>query len=129
LALLERMQRAQDDLHRLYEEVREYAAPLQLNLCVCRPAEVWREAWADVGRLREGTGAELREETGDGDWQCLADRFYLRQVFRNVLENALAAGGDPPRVEIRCSAATSDGQATLRVAVRDNGTGFTPEQR
>ncbi|MBV9122779.1 MAG: PocR ligand-binding domain-containing protein, partial [Planctomycetes bacterium] len=48
LNLLARAQKAQDDLHRLYEEVREYAAPIHLDTCVCDLSQVWREAWADL---------------------------------------------------------------------------------
>jgi PAS domain S-box-containing protein len=129
LEVLTRMQRAQDDLHRLYEEVREYAAPLPLQVGPCRPADVWREAWADLGPLRRQTGAELREADGADDWVCLADPFYLKQVFRNLLENALGAGGNPPRVELRCAPAQLDGRPAVRVAVRDNGPGFAPESR
>src|SRR5205807_769541 len=41
LKLLGRAQKAQDDLHRLYEEVREYAAPLRLEMQRCQLADVW----------------------------------------------------------------------------------------
>ncbi|HKB35591.1 MAG TPA: PAS domain S-box protein [Gemmataceae bacterium] len=129
LDILARMQRAQDDLHRLYEEVRGYAAPIHLATQVCRLATLWQEAWADLGPLREGKGAQLREEAGSDEWECLADPFYLKQVFRNLLENALAAGGNPPQVEIRCSSARIEGRPAVQIAVRDNGPGFDPEQR
>jgi hypothetical protein len=129
LELLDRMQRAQNDMHRLYEEVREYAAPVHLDLRLCRLASLWREAWADLGPLRDGMAAELREEAEGEDWECVADPFQLKQVFRNLLENALVAGGDPPRVKIGCSRVEIDGQEAVRIAVSDNGPGFAPEQR
>lgn len=129
LALLTRMQRAQDDLHRLYEEVREYAAPLTLKWESWRPAELWRQAWADLATLREETQAELREDAAAEDCECQGDPFYLKQVFRNVLENALGAGGAPPRVIISCTLAEINGRPALRIVVRDNGPGFAREQR
>lgn len=55
------------------------------------------------------------------------DPFQLRQVFRNLLENALAAGAD--QVVLTCEDTQLDGAAALRVTVRDNGPGFTPEQQ
>jgi PAS domain S-box-containing protein len=129
LELLARIQRAQDDLHRQYEEVRGFAAPIHLDLSVCRLANLWREAWEDLAPLREGKAAELREETGSMECECVADAFRLKQVFRNLLENALAAGGAPPRVEVHCAHAKIGGREVVRVAVRDNGPGFDPEQR
>jgi PAS domain S-box-containing protein len=129
LDLLARAQRAQDDLHRLYEEVREYAAPLNLAPRACRPAALWREAWEELGPRRAGRDTALREEGDGGDRECVADPFHLKQVFRNLLENTLDAVRDPVRVEVCCSRSESGGWAAVRVAVRDNGPGFTPEHR
>src|SRR5207248_1832586 len=123
------MQQAQDDLHRLYEEVRTYAGPLRLEMQPCRLAELWREAWADLGPVHEGTGAELREAAGADACECAVDRFYLKQVFRNLLENSLAAGGKPPRVDIRCTLVANDGREAVQIAIRDNGQGLAPECR
>src|SRR5207302_1301931 len=47
--ILARAQKGQDDLSRLFNEVRDYAAPLRLDLQPCDLADVWREAWADLG--------------------------------------------------------------------------------
>jgi signal transduction histidine kinase len=122
LDLLGRLQNAHDDLHRLYEDVREYAAPIQLHPRVCDLAQVWREAWADLAPL-----AELREETGGLDLRCLADPFQLKQLFRNLLDNALHAADDPVRVTVYCRAAQIEGMPALQVAVRDNGPGIAEE--
>ena len=63
------------------------------------------------------------------DLHCTGDPFRLDQVFRNLLDNALAAGSPPVTIEIRAAAAELDGQPALRIAVRDNGPGIAPEQR
>jgi signal transduction histidine kinase len=63
------------------------------------------------------------------DLACWVDQFRLEQVFRNILENSLAACADPVRIEITCSAAEIEGRPAVRVAVRDNGPGLTPEQK
>jgi two-component system, LuxR family, sensor kinase FixL len=127
LDLLERAQRAQDDLHRLYEEVREYAAPISLELRPCQLAEVWRQAWEDVGRLTKAKDVLLVEETTGVDLECMASRFHLTQVFRNLFDNALAAGAS--RVTVRCTPAELDGRAAIQIAVQDNGPGFAREER
>src|SRR5262249_58049079 len=54
LELLTRMQKAQDDLRRLYEDVREYAAPLQIERRTCRLAGLWRAGWGGGGRAAGG---------------------------------------------------------------------------
>jgi PAS domain S-box-containing protein len=129
LALLQRIQNAQDDLHQLFNEVGEYSAPLRLEHRLCNLAEVWREAWADLDSPHHGVTPELREEIGDADLRCAASSFHLKQVFRNILDNAVSAGGRAPRVVIRCTEGEVEGEPAVRVAVRDNGPGFTPEQR
>jgi signal transduction histidine kinase len=52
----------------------------------------------------------------------------LQQVFRNVLENALAACKDPVEITIVCATTTWHGKPALRIAVRDNGPGLNAEQ-
>jgi PAS domain S-box-containing protein len=129
LALLQRIQKAQDDLHQLFNEVGEYSAPLVLERRLCDLAGVWREAWADLGPPRPGVTAELREEVGATDLRCAASPFHLKQVFRNIFDNAVSEGGASPRVVIHCDDAEIAGEPAVRVSVRDNGPGFKPEQR
>ena len=45
LDLVHRIKLAQDDMHRLFDEVRDYAAPVNLDRSVCRLDNIWREAW------------------------------------------------------------------------------------
>jgi signal transduction histidine kinase len=129
LGLIARLQRAQDDLHHLYEDVRGYAAPLRLERHRCDLTAIWREAWANLETQRAGRAASLREGLREPEIPCSADPFRLGQVFHNILENALAACRDPVRVEVVCSATTLDGRPAVRVAVRDNGPGLNAEQR
>ena len=127
LALLTRMQRAQDDLHRLYEDVREYAGPVTVDRRTCRLAALCREAWDSLAPQRADQRARLHLVPLGVDWECSADPFLLKQVFRNLLENALAAGSD--RVEISFAADRHAARDTVRIVMRDNGPGFTAEQR
>jgi PAS domain S-box-containing protein len=126
LDMVGRVQRAQDDLHRLLEEVRGYAAPIQMSLGVHHLPRIWRDAWSDLESLRQGRQTELREEIAGLDLYCLVSPFHLRQVFRNLLENALAAARDPVVVTIR---GTEIGPGTVQIAIRDNGPGLPPEER
>ena len=129
LDLINRIQKAQDHLHHLYEDVRGYAAPIKLDKTPCDLALIWREAWAHLESARAEKQAVLREVVDGVDLRCVADPFRLEQVFRNILDNALAAASPPVAVEVRAEDATLDGQPAIRIAVRDNGPGIGPEQR
>ncbi|MBV9122505.1 MAG: PAS domain S-box protein [Planctomycetes bacterium] len=129
LDLIERVQKAQDDLHRLYEGVRAYAAPIRLEPHVCDLAQVWREAWEELGPVRANRVAELCEEIHTTERRCEVSPFHLKQVFRNLMENALSLSRGPVRITIRCTPMVIEGRPFLQVAVQDNGPGFEAEQR
>lgn len=170
--LLGRIQNAQDDLHQLYEEVREYASPLRLNPQSCRLDDLLQEAWDHLAHQRADRQAELHHGWSGLDVQypdlsrdgreapvpspptplpageagrgrstlcsnpghptepfCFADRFALRQVLRNILENSLIACEDPVQIEVDFADIQRDGRSWIQCSIRDNGPGFNPEQR
>ncbi len=127
--LVRRIQSAQDHMHRLYEEVRGYAAPIQLELEPLQLPEVWHEAWELLGPQRGQRQAGLREEIEDGMPAVRADRFRLVQLFRNLMENSLAACPDPVDVHIQCRRIPWGKHAAVEVLVSDNGPGLDPQQR
>jgi PAS domain S-box-containing protein len=129
LGYVHRIQAAQDHLQQLFNEVRGYAAPIKLEREPSSLATVWRQAWTHLNVERQGRDARLVENDGTVDLRCEVDPFRLEQVFRNIFENSLAAAADPVRVEIACSSAPVDGNAGVKVSIRDNGPGMTPEQR
>jgi PAS domain S-box-containing protein len=129
LELLERVQKSQEDLQRLFEDVRTYAAGPRLQPCRCDLRAVWREAWGDLIGLMEQTSAELHEDFDGVDPYCRADPFALKQVFRNLFENALASGAPSPRVQVVCRPAFLENQEAICIRVRDNGLGIPPQAR
>jgi two-component system, LuxR family, sensor kinase FixL len=129
LNLIGRIQKAQNHLQQLYGEVRNYAAPLKLDRQMQSVRSIWRQAWANLIDHRQGRTALLREECEGVDLHCLVDAFRLEQVFRNILENALAACSDPVEITVFCSTAQMGGQHALRIAVCDNGPGLSAEQQ
>jgi PAS domain S-box-containing protein len=129
LDLVTRVQKALDDLLHLLEDVQGYAAPIHLERGRCDLAEVWREAWENLAPARAGRDVELAEDTAGVDFHCYADHFRLRQVFRNILDNALSACKDPVRIRIACRDGSLLDQPALRVSVGDNGPGLGPEQQ
>ncbi len=129
LDLIKRLQDAQDHLHTLYEDVRSYAAPINLDKKPCNLRNVWSEAWAHLEPAAREKHAELRDLADSVDLACTADPFRLCQVFRNILENALAACSSPAVIEISAADALIGDRPATRVQVRDNGPGICAEHR
>lgn len=135
LDLVRRAQKAQRGLTLLFDDVRQYASPVQLNLAPCALPELWREVWAEVRERFPEREADLCEEFVAPP-ECQVDRFRLGQVFRNVMENSFAAcggarggPGGPVRMEVRCTEAILNSHPAVRLSLRDNGPGLGPEQR
>jgi len=129
LDLIQRTQKAQDHLRHLYEEVRGYAAPLKLDCDRWDVGDICRQAWDNLALRRQGRSASLTAAPAACDRHGWVDPFRLEQVFRNILENALAACPDPAAIAVSFAEAELDGRPALRVSVRDNGPGLNPEQR
>lgn len=128
-SLLESIQTAEDDLHRLFEQVRQYAAQIRLEPDLCDAAELWREAWAELAPARNGRQAELLEEPAGTDHHLVASPFHLKQVFRNLLHNSLTACHDQVRILIHCVEGEIEGRESIQFSVRDNGPGFAASNR
>ncbi|MEZ6125625.1 MAG: PAS domain S-box protein [Planctomycetaceae bacterium] len=127
LELTEKTRRALHDLHRHYEEVRNYAAPINLE---CRPtllSRIWETTWKNLEAVRFGRDVRLIVRPDAEDLVWTVDEHRIEQVFRNVMENSLAACTDPGVLEITGSVTTHDQGKTLHIRISDNGPGFTPE--
>jgi C4-dicarboxylate-specific signal transduction histidine kinase len=121
--LLHRAQEAQDDLSRLHEQVRQYASPIQLAHETCLLDDLVRQAWEQLELDRSGRHVEL-ELVPQARQNIWVDRFALVQVFRNLLENALAACTDPVHITVNWQ--PDSATKSLVVTIRDNGPGFEP---
>jgi PAS domain S-box-containing protein len=127
LDLVNGIQEAQDDLQRLYEEVRTYAAPLVIDRRETALRAIILEAWSQLDWRIRGREArlDLRSEVND---RCFLDAPRLVQVFRNLLDNALEACHDPVELVVDWSEIDLGGRPALRVSLVDNGPGLSPEQ-
>jgi hypothetical protein len=128
--LLAGIQEAQDHLHSLFEEVREFAAPVRLDRHRCHVGDTLAKTWEKLQSKREDREVRFRQHQPVAlDLHCHVDPFAIGQVFRNILENSLAACGDPVEIEGEFSEAQIEARPALRIALRDNGPGLGPEQR
>jgi PAS domain S-box-containing protein len=129
LALLNTIQKAQNDLQRLYDEVRGYAASIILKRGKLELREVLRSAWAHLAPMRQGRKVQFREIGGEIKPVAGVDAFALEQVFRNILENSLSMCADPVEITVLWRECQIDGKPAWKVAISDNGPGLTDEQR
>jgi len=129
LALVDRLKKASADLRRLHEEVRNYAAPIELDRDRWDLASIWRQTWKTfLHNHKFEHPPTLVENVAEVDLKCEVDAFRLDQVFRNLFENAVAACRHAARIEVECRDCEWQGRSALRVTVRDNGPGLSPDQ-
>lgn len=129
LDLTGRARKALNELHRLYEEVRSYAAPVTLETRECALSDAWEQAWTHLQEVRHDKNIRFAAHFDGTSLRCRVDPQRLEQVFRNIFENAIAASPDMGEIVLECADADIDGRAAARISIRDNGAGLTPEQQ
>jgi len=129
LRLVDCIQDAQNHLHQLYEEVRQYAAPIRLERHSYFASELVEETWAYLEQARVNRQAQLQVDESGRSLKAEVDRFMIQQVFRNILENSLAACADPVTIFFSGEITEESGQKRLHLSLRDNGPGLNPDQR
>lgn len=127
LDLAKRTRNALQDLHRLYEEVRSYAAPIHLEYRECELSSIWQKEWDNLATVRKDKRIQLQEVGSREPVRCETDIHRMEQVFRNIFENAIHACGDSGTVTVRCLTETLNGQPALRVVITDDGPGMKPD--
>lgn len=121
-------------LQNLVNEFRDYArapevsfAPVGLNELIADILVLY-----ESGQAGDSPQYLIRSELAEGLPQILADAQQLRQVFHNLIKNAIEAKGDQglPNIDIqtRLVPLQSSGllnQVGVNFSIRDNGMGFT----
>lgn len=126
--LVNKIQLALDHLHHLYEEVRDYAAPINLSYSHEDLGDIWRETWSHLEVVRRNKNVRLYERNTDIDLSCDVDRHAMQQVFRNVLENAIAVCPEEGEITVSTAESLLDSQPAIEVKFSDNGPGIKPEE-
>lgn len=126
---LSSIERAGDTLQQLFNDLRSFAGPLRLQRCATDLCRMWRRPWDDLAHLRDGRRAQVLEaETIPGLTVCV-DPFRMQQVFRNLMENSLAACHDPVRISIAAAETTIDDSPGVRIVFSDNGPGIDVKEQ
>jgi len=130
---IDKIEEANISLKSMLDEIRDYAAPINLEHREVDLSSVWRHAWANVNCNGNNGKAKLQESTNNCNLQCSVDDFRLEQVFRNIFENSLAACENAPVIQIECadSGQSCNGSSSeaVKIAIRDNGPGFAIDHR
>jgi len=130
LELIARVQQAQDQLHQLYEQVRNYAAPIVLERQSHDLGDLLTSAWESLEPQREGRSVELHANLDDTmNRRCLVDSLAIERVMCNLLENSLAACTDPVVITVDWAEQPIGEREAMQIICRDNGPGLTHEQR
>lgn len=119
------IKRAAHDLHSVFEEVRSFAAPINLHIGNCDLAQTVQNAWNNVVDSGSDCDATFLCDFHHGDLLVHADCFRIEQVFRNLFENSFAACRTSPKITVQATLVEDDCQ----IVVSDNGTGLSDLQR
>jgi two-component system sensor kinase FixL len=122
-----RIHTAQDRLTSLFQELREFASPIHLDREPHDLGWLVGQVIDELTVIHPTRRIRLDEVTGGVDLRCSVDAFRMHQVFRNLIENSIAACPDPVTIRAEWSHSPSEDPSSLRVALRDNGPGLPVE--
>lgn len=124
LDLARRAKTALQDLHRLYEEVRIYAAPIHLELREHDLSATWRKEWENLASVRQHRNFLLTEDVQCESCHCDVDIHRMEQVFQNILENAILACNDQGIIHVQCQPGSLNGHSAVCINISDDGPGM-----
>lgn len=130
MKLVQKVQKALDDLHTLLEEVRNYSAPIILERRQCDLQALIEETWIQIlGTKKIEHPPQFEIHSNENFPQsCFVDNNRISQVIRNVLENAVFACSDPGQINVRLVVSETDPDK-IRIEISDNGNGVPEDQR
>ncbi|MCA8990777.1 MAG: PAS domain S-box protein [Planctomycetaceae bacterium] len=129
LELIQRAKRAMSELQRLYDEVRNYAAPIKLDRSTFSLTHLLEETWEQVQQVHETQRVSFDVRVQSDLDTIEADRDRLQQVFRNVIENALAVSPSEGLIRVASAKCELNGQPAVRITITDDGPGLSDDQQ
>ncbi len=126
--LVRRSRSALVELQTLYEEVRNYAAPIQLDRSPQSVQNLCDEAWGNLADQWRSLRIRLVFRCQPSpDVQC--DRHRMVQVIRNIFENSLSVAPNDSKIFVDCSPIQRDDGPRVQVRISDQGPGLNEEQQ
>jgi signal transduction histidine kinase len=121
-----RIQSALDHLNVLYEEVRNYAAPIRLDLENVRLDRAIERVWQNLKPLWQSHRTQFHiEQPGHFRATVQADGHRLEQILTNLLQNSIQAASDDG--QINCIMECIADRKLWALHIDDNGPGIPDE--
>ncbi|MEW4486450.1 PAS domain S-box protein [Thalassoglobus sp. JC818] len=128
LKLVTQSQEALGELQRLYEEVRNYAAPIILDLADIDIVRLCQQTWNHLTGANSAVPVQLKMDNQLVAKTIRCDASRMAQVFRNVFENALAVSPANSEVCVNLTDFNVNGKRVIEILIDDFGPGLTDEQ-
>ncbi len=125
--LLERIEEAQDHLLGLYEEVKNYAAPILLQREPCNLRRLIEQI--ETTTASKSPTVRFRNSFHRDELTCNIDRQAIAQVLKQVVKNAMESGSASPEIEFASDADQLDGLPAITVIISDNGVGVSEQDQ
>ncbi len=126
--LVKRTRSALVELQVLYEEVRSYAAPIQLERSRQYIRELCEETWLNLKEQWQNRDIDLVASC-DACPPVSCDKQRICQVLRNIFENSFAVIPDGSSIFIDCRTIQRDQSLFAHIRITDQGPGLSDEQR
>jgi signal transduction histidine kinase len=114
-------------LNRLVTDLLRYARPVNVQRSHLPLADLLERALSLAGANKKRIRSELKVESADG--RIWGDANLLRQVFDNLIDNAVQAMGSEGTLTVRIRAASEGGTDGLAVDIIDTGEGMDTQVR
>jgi len=126
--LVQRTRCALLELQTLYEEVRNYAAPIVLEKSVENLDELCTEVWGKILEERGAIPIAMEIKAVDSV-PCKVDKYRVSQVIRNVFENSIAVSQPGSRITVVFLKPMDLGRDAVQLRITDEGPGLDCVQR
>ncbi len=126
--LIDNALQAQEDIRQLFEDVRQYAAPMHLKMQFADLGELTAQVWDQLKVSRRGRECTLEHHLNNLDLRCEIDRFAIGNAIRNIFENSLSICDDPVHIAVTYFMDQHDARDMICMCIHDNGPGLQPEQ-
>ncbi|AMV31809.1 Sensor protein FixL [Pirellula sp. SH-Sr6A] len=126
--LVRRTRSALVELQTLYEEVRSYAAPIQLGKTRQTVSELCLDVWNNLSEVWTPIKIKLVLNC-EACPAIYCDASRISQVIRNIYENSLAVVPSNSVLYTTCRPICHGSQQYLQVAFTDDGPGLDDEQK